>query len=161
MSDNVDKENENGSDLTYPIDEKVAYLSKFMQKVFNGWTERNVTFSLKNPESNDGQEFEMGQGNENTLASPSLLLPLFFYSSIETYNETVKKQLPIHFYSEENSLLLWVPSIYEDKNNSLFIWTHLLDHSVEKLIKEQYPDYKKKLRKNEKIKVGLDVLYNK
>lgn len=157
----MNEEDNNQSQLTYPIEARVAQLSKFMEKVFTGWTERNVSFTVTQEDNGEKKEFEMSQGNEAVLASPEYFLPLFVYSSIEISNEALKKQLPVHFYAEEQSLLHWVPSIYDDSNNSLFIWTHLLDYSVEKLIKDQHPDYKKRLKKNEKIKVSLNELHKK
>lgn len=159
----MNEDENNDSQLTYPIEARTAKLALFMEKVFSEWTERNVVFTITNPQEDENgkKEFEMAHGNERVLASPEYFLPLFFYSSIETCNDVLKKQLPVHFYAEENSLLKWVPSIYEDNNNSLFLWTHLLDHSVEKMIKEQHPDYKKRIKKNEKIKVSLDGLHKK
>ncbi len=150
----MNEENENDIvELQYPLDPFMVKLSLFTDKVFKEWMEKGVFFEIEGEVLNQPNETIM-------LSKPEMLLPLILADADSTHREMISgSKLPFYLYKENGGLLDYCPAVHDYmETNTMSLWTHHIDYSIEKIIEKNEPNYKKKLGK-EKIKVSLDEVH--
>ena len=150
----MNEENENDViELQYPLDPFREKLSLFTDKVFKDWMEKGVEFEI------EGEVISLP--NETVMLSkPEMLLPLILVDADSTHRKMINgSRLPFYLYKDSGGLLDYCPATHEYlETNSMSLWTHHIDYSIEKLIEKSEPNYKKKLGK-EKITVSLNEVH--
>lgn len=151
----MNDDNENNTDLQYPIDPFMEKISLFADKVFKNWVEDGIIFEI------EGELLDL-PNQTIMLSRPEMLLPLILVDADSTQKEMINgSRLPFYLYQEKGSLLEYCPAVYDHlETNTMSLWTHHIDYSIEKLIERKEPNYKKKIGK-EKIKISLDDLHEK
>lgn len=148
MSDEI-----NGSPLKidYPIDPFMEKLGVFTDKVFKDLAEKGVEFSI------EGESFSIGD-EISILSSPIYMLPVLAVDADVFHKEMTGENLPFYLYKESGALTLYAIAAHESMDtNTMTLWTHHIDHSIEKAIEKAYPNYKKKIGK-EPMTVPLDYM---
>lgn len=150
----MNEENENDViELQYPLDPFMEKLSLFTDKVFKDWMEKGVEFEI------EGEVISLP--NETVMLSkPEMLLLLILVDADSTHRNMINgSKLPFYLYKDSGGLLDYCPATHEYlETNSMSLWTHHIDYSIEKLIEKSEPNYKKKLGK-EKITVSLNEVH--
>lgn len=147
MSDEI-----NGEPLKidYPIDPFMEKVGVFTDKVFKEWLEKGVMFSA---------EGESISGNElGLLSSPIYMLPIIAVDADRFHKEMTGENLPFYLYKDQGALTYYGIAAHESMDtNTMTLWTHHIDHSIEKAIEKAHPNYKKKIGK-EPMMVPLDYM---
>lgn len=150
----MNEENEsNAPDLQYKLDPFMEQLSLFTDEVIKDWMEKGVIFEI------EGEVISLP--NETVMLSkPEMLLPLILVDADSTHRDMISgSKLPFYLYKDSGGLIEYCPAVHEYlEMNTMSLWTHHIDYSIEKLIEKSEPNYKKKLGK-EKIKVSLDEMH--
>lgn len=150
----MNEENENDViSLQYPLDPFMEKISLFTDKVFKEWMEKGVVFEIEGELISIPNETVM-------LSKPEMLLPLILVDADNTHRNMISgSKLPFYLYKDNGGLVDYCPATHEYlEGNTMSLWTHHIDYSIEKLIEKSEPNYKKKLGK-EKITVSLDEFH--
>lgn len=87
---------------------------------------RKVSFTLSGQEVKPHEVF-----NEDGL------LGFFILDATQNYKKIFDREPKVAFFEKEEAILGVLPAIEEDGENTFSLWSHLLDYSLERLIKKE------------------------
>jgi len=135
----------------YPIDPFMEKLSVFTKKVCEDWREKGVLFSIEDESLSDGEQISI-------ISSPICLLPVLAVDADGVHKEMTGESLPYYLYKENMAITYYAVAAHDSMDtNTMALWSHHIDHSLEKAIEKAHPNYKKKLGKETMI-VPLDYM---
>lgn len=146
----------NNAPLTteHPIDPFMDKVGAFTDKVFKDWVEKGVLFSVEGESLCDGEQIQL-------LSSPIYMLPILAVDADGFHKEMTGENLPFYLYKEQGALTYYAIAAHDSMDtNTMTLWTHHIDHSIEKAIEKAHPNYKKKIGK-EPMMVPLDYMVEK